>query len=277
MTDETAKQLQLLVPTSPMRVAPDHNAECSNECLYGERFVVAPLSVQTTPNTTESAHESYANEQLSQWVRVIAQRDSYTGYVEKSHLQAMDKDSILPTHWVCARSTLVFSEPSIKSRVLNRLPFLSNITSHDLVKSPFRALSTGGFVWHDHLIATNHTLNVSALHLARTHFLGAPYLWGGCTPAGVDCSGLIQALARAQGIDIPRDSCDQEKALNNNVAVGKLLAEDIVYWPGHTGILVDPDTLLHATAHSLDCVIEPLDKVVSRAGSISSIKRLFTS
>jgi len=118
-------------------------------------------------------------------------------------------------------------------------------------------------------------IDVTPLHLARSHFLGAPYLWGGCTPEGLDCSGLVQALAQARGLSIPRDSGDQEKALTNNIAIGEQKSQDIVYWPGHTGILVDPETLLHATAHSLSCVVEPLVDVIQRAGPISSIKRLF--
>ncbi len=87
---------------------------------------------------------------------------------------------------------------------------------------------------------------------------------------------LHNFIARAHGKDIPRDSGDQEHTLDNNVALGTQKSEDIVYWPGHTGILVDSETLLHATAHTLSCVVEPLHDVVERAGEISSIKRLFS-
>ncbi|MFK8081250.1 MAG: NlpC/P60 family protein [Granulosicoccus sp.] len=275
MTEKSAKHYQLNVPRSPMRVAPDHAAECSNECLYGERFVIA--SPGSTPKYPW-AHRDLLSEpdnQGSQWMFVIAQRDSYTGYVEKNHLQAVNSRGTLPTHWVHARSTLIFSQPSIKSQVLNRLPFLSRVTSQAEVQPPFRALTTGGYVWDQHLLKTDQSIDVTPLQLALSHFLGAPYLWGGCTPEGLDCSGLIQALALAKGLSIPRDSKDQEYQLKHSVAIGSKKTQDIIYWPGHTGILVDPETLLHATAHSLSCVIEPLDTVIERAGQISSVKRLF--
>jgi len=104
--------------------------------------------------------------------------------------------------------------------------------------------------------------------------LNAPYLWGGRSTDGCDCSGLVQLLAAAKGFKVPRDSGDQERALLNDVDFDKRASENLVYWPGHVGILQTPDLLLHATAHSLRCCVEPLQDVIRRAGEPSSVKRL---
>lgn len=258
-----------------MRAAPASDAECTNECLFGEWLQSAAASSEHTADfkqETDTVSHASANEQ---WQLVTARRDGYTGFVHKAHLQPIGKDTNAATHWVSARSTLVFKSASIKSEVLHRLPFLSQLVASEKASNGLRQLSTGGFIWNQHLLETGMAMDVAAVELAASYFLGSPYLWGGNTVQGLDCSGLVQVLAGAAGIALPRDSADQERAINNSVPFHERRSGDLVYWPGHTGILVDPDTLLHATAHSLSCVTEPLTSVNARAGEISSIKRLF--
>ena len=275
MTAITAQVYRLCVPTSPMRAVPAGDAECTNECLFGECLENASASSEHAADfeleTDTVSHDGTS----AQWQLVTARRDGYTGFVQKVHLQPINHDTKAATHWVSARSTLIFKTASIKSAVLHRLPFLSQIVALKEGSNGFHQLSTGGFVWSEHLLETGKTMKGTALDLAHAYFLGAPYLWGGNTEQGLDCSGLVQALASAKGIALPRDSVDQERAVKKSVALEERRSGDLVFWPGHTGILIDPDTLLHATAHTLSCVIEPLAAVNARAGEISSIKRLF--
>ena len=132
------------------------------------------------------------------------------------------------------------------------------------------------FVWREHCLAPGGSLAGSPLDVARRLYDGAPYLWGGCTPDGADCSGLLQGAAIALGLHLPRDSGEQERFLEHVVPWPERAASDAVFWPGHVGLLVDPDTLFHATAHTLATAVEPLRAVVARAGPPSSIRRLPT-
>ncbi len=111
-------------------------------------------------------------------------------------------------------------------------------------------------------------------------FLDVPYLWGGRTFAGLDCSGLVQTAMHAAGRACPRDSDMMEAALGTALPVddpGQLRRGDLVFWKGHVGIMVDAHRLLHANAYHLRVTIEPLGEAVERiaaAGSpVTSLRR----
>ena len=246
------------VPISGVMAEASHQAHCVSEALYGERVTII-------------GHKD-------DWAAVRQHHDGYIGYMPIAHLEplpAQDNEANVPTHWVHQRSTLLFQAPDIKSPVMQRIPFAAQLTLNAPANTPFSQTSCGLFVWHAHCLPVQQAHSSDPIQLARTHFLGTPYRWGGRSPEGADCSGLIQLLARSKGLSIPRDSVDQELAIASVVPAGDYQAGDLVYWPGHTGILTSPDDLLHATAFSLNCLIEPLANVVERAGPISSVRRRF--
>lgn len=235
-----------------IKAEPSQSSESTSEALFGE-------TVQRL-------------ETRDDWVKVRQSRDGYEGFIP---VHSVASQPFITTHWVSHKATLVFESADIKSPVTQRLLFGSEVAmaSSGAVEQ-FLPLNEGGFIWSDHLTPIDKTLPDSMIELAQAHYLNAPYLWGGRSTDGCDCSGLVQMLSYAKGVQIPRDSGDQEAALDASVDFAMRRCEDLVYWKGHVGVLESPDQLLHATAHSLNCCIEPLEDVISRAGPPTSIKRL---
>ncbi len=244
-------------PVSTVRLEPSINSEASSELLFGE-------SIQLLEHTDA-------------WSSIRSTHDGYEGFIETSDYESTEYSS---THWVSSQATLVFTDASIKSPVEKRLLFGSKLTGKTLANdnqsgaTKFLQLESGGFVWAAHCLQKNAAPGLTMTEIAEANYLNTPYLWGGRSTNGCDCSGLVQMLASAIGFSLPRDSGDQEAALTSTIEFQNRTAEDLVYWSGHVGVLKSPELLLHATAHSMSCCIEPLKSVIHRAGLPTSIKRI---
>lgn len=191
-------------------------------------------------------------------------RDGYVGYVASEGLMPV-VDGQTP---ITALSALVYSKPDLKSSPIGAYSMGCRVTV-EAEENGYARLGEGMFMPLVYLApVTGDFVGVAE------KFIGVPYLWGGRSYFGLDCSGLVQISIQAVGMDAPRDSDMQAAELGEVVAVPSQRG-DLVFWEGHVGIMQDGETILHANVHHMAVVSEPLADVVARAdGSITMTRRL---
>jgi cell wall-associated NlpC family hydrolase len=247
---------EVVEPQAPLRHAPSPDAPLDTEALKGERVTV------------------YETEEG--WARGRLETDGYAGYLPAIALRPPGET---PTHKVAALRTLVFPGPSIKLPPVEGLPLGARLAVAR-IDGPFAITASSGYVPARHLVPLDAMENDFVAVAER--FLGAPYLWGGKTNLGLDCSGLIQVALAACGIASPRDSGVQEQALGKPLAsstdLSQLRRGDLLFWKGHVAIVRDEAELIHANAFHMAVAIEPIAEAIARiraAGSeVTSLRRL---
>lgn len=221
-----------------MRGRPEAAASQTSQLLFGEAFDVFELK--------------------NGWAWGQALRDGYVGYVEASGLT---RDPVAPTHHVTALASHIYPAADLKTIPLEvvYMGAALSLKAGPAVKG-FAALNTGGWIYARHLAPLGE---LQADYVATAQkFLGAPYLWGGKSCAGLDCSALVQIALFAAGINIPRDTDLQLKALGPALDIGADLQRgDIAFFPGHVGIMLDDRRLLHANARQMAVSVDLLEDV----------------
>jgi cell wall-associated NlpC family hydrolase len=240
----------------PLRGTPDALSAWTTEALLGELLTVY--------------------EEAQGWAWVQLQHDGYVGYLRANALATGVRRV---THRVRALGSFLYPAADVKAPPFMQISMNAAVAVADLGRD-FAKLDDGSFVPARHL-AERDRFAPDFVAVAEA-FVGVPYLWGGKTRLGVDCSGLLQLAMHAGGLACPRDSDMQLALLGTTIAVGKdlegLARGDLVFWRGHVGIMIDAFMLLHANAHHMAVVIEPLRTATERAQcrgeTIIAIKRL---
>jgi cell wall-associated NlpC family hydrolase len=236
-----------------LRAAPSEDAGLHTQLLFGEQFTIY--------------------EDKGGWVWGQASSDAYVGYARREDFD----EAHSPTHRVVSLSTPLLKAPDVKKGAADMLPMNACVSITDSGER-FARTADGYYVFGGHIAPLDD--HVSDWVSIAEQFVGIPYVWGGKSSAGIDCSGLVQTALNAGGIKSPRDTDMMEAQLGTSIRLdAQLQRGDLIFWKGHVGLMLDGARLIHANGYFMQVSIEPLALVRERTLAkesvpVRTIKRL---
>jgi len=244
----TGRQARIVTAVADMLKEPRPDAGLNTQLLRGDDVTVF--------------------EEAEGWAWVQAERDGYVGYVSGNSLGTREAT---PTHIVSVPRSFLYSGPDLRFPRLGELSLGSEITVRDFAETRgtrYALLSTGEAMISRHLRPVGETSDDYVA--VAEQLLMTPYLWGGSTAFGIDCSGLVQLAMRVTGRDVLRDSDMQAATLGDPIEPGEdysgLRRGDFVFWKGHVAIMADERTMIHANGHTMLVSREGLSEAIDRIG-----------
>jgi cell wall-associated NlpC family hydrolase len=244
---------RIAVPKASLRARPVSGAANETELLYGEEIAVL--------------------DRKDGWAWGKSVLDGYVGYVEEAALSG----ELAPiSHWVIAPRTFLYPEPDMKTPPVETLSMGSRlaVTGEAETRGIRYLLTRQGALIAGHLAELGTPVFADYVSIAG-RLIETPYLWGGRSSFGLDCSGLVQFSMMMSGRQVLRDADMQEQTIGTVIDGGILQRGDLVFWKGHVGIMEDRTTMIHANGYSMTVWRERLPAAIQRIASIYGRPRTY--